>query len=93
MDFIKKLTLHVISLFGPSLVQLAVFLSISEVIATSPHPCLTTVIYFDFHVLCDFHRLFVCVEVLRPSQSNGVMSSAVSYLTTRLQDRLSPLSG
>ena len=23
-------------------------------------------------------RLFVCVEVLRPSQSNGVMSSAVS---------------
>ena len=24
--------------------------------------------------------LFVCVEVLRPSQPNGVMSSAVSYL-------------
>ena len=24
------------------------------------------------------HRLFVCVEVLRPSQPNGVMSSAVS---------------
>ena len=38
------------------------------------------------------HVLFVCVEVLRPSQPNGVMSSAV-YLTTRLQGRLSPLSG
>ena len=25
-----------------------------------------------------FHGLFVCVEVLRPSQPNGVMSSAVS---------------
>ena len=25
-------------------------------------------------------RLFVCVEVLRPSQPNGVMSSAVSLL-------------
>ena len=25
-----------------------------------------------------FHLLFVCVEVLRPSQPNGVMSSAVS---------------
>ena len=49
--------------------------------------------------------LFVCVEVLRASQPNGVMSSAVSfnpmgscrarsvYLTTRLLGRLSPLSG
>ena len=37
--------------------------------------------------------VFVCVEVLRPSQPNGVMSSAVSYLTTRLLGRLSPLSG
>ena len=36
---------------------------------------------------------FVCVEVLRPSQPNGVMSSAVSLLTTRLQGRLSPLRG
>ena len=36
---------------------------------------------------------FVCVEVLRPSQPNGVMSSAVVYLTTRLLGRLSPLSG
>ena len=26
----------------------------------------------------DFLCLFVCVEVLRPSQPNGVMSSAVS---------------
>ena len=33
---------------------------------------------------------FVCVEVLRPSQPNGVMSI---YLTTRLLARLSPLSG
>ena len=37
--------------------------------------------------------LFVCVEVLRPSQPNGVMSSAVVYLTTHLLGRLSPLSG
>ena len=36
--------------------------------------------------------LFVCVEVLRPSQPNEVMSSAVVYLTTRM-GRLSPLSG
>ena len=26
----------------------------------------------------EFRRVFFCVEVLRPSQSNGVMSSAVS---------------
>ena len=32
-------------------------------------------------------RSFVCVEVLRPSQPNGAMSSAF------LLDRLSPLSG
>ena len=37
--------------------------------------------------------MFVCVEVLRPSQPNGVMSSASVYLTTRLLGRLSPLSG
>ena len=36
--------------------------------------------------------LFVCVRVLRPSQPNGVMSSAVSLLTTRLLGRFSPLS-
>ena len=29
-------------------------------------------------ILAFFYRLFVCVEVLRPSQPNGVMSSAVS---------------
>ena len=34
--------------------------------------------------------LFVCFEVLRPSQPNGVMSSAVSL---RLLGKLSPLSG
>ena len=37
--------------------------------------------------------MFVCVEVLRPSQPNGVMSSAVSLLPTCLLGRLSPLSG
>ena len=37
--------------------------------------------------------LFVCIEVLRPSQPNGVMSSMSVYLTTRLLGRLSPLSG
>ena len=33
-----------------------------------------------------------CVEVLRPSQANGIMSSASVYLTTLLLDRLCPLS-
>ena len=38
--------------------------------------------------------LFVCVEILRPSQPNGVMSSAVSLPShTSLLGRLSPLSG
>ena len=37
--------------------------------------------------------LFVCVEVLWPSQSNGVMSSAVSLPNYHLLGRLSPLSG
>ena len=32
--------------------------------------------------VCMYVFLFVCVEVLQPSQPNGVMSSAVSYLTT-----------
>ena len=36
---------------------------------------------------------FVCVEVLQPSQPNGVMSSMVSLPTTLLLGRLSPLSG
>ena len=40
-----------------------------------------------------FYAYNVCIEVLRPSQPNGVMSSAVNfYLTTRLLGRLSPLS-
>ena len=41
-------------------------------------------------------KLIVCVEVLRPSQPNGVMSSAVSlptFVTKLLLGRLSPLSG
>ena len=32
----------------------------------------------DQNVMTDWKILFVCVEVLRPSQPNGVMSSAVS---------------
>ena len=36
---------------------------------------------------------FVCVEVLRPSQSNGVISIAVSLLNHTFLGRLSPLSG
>ena len=33
---------------------------------------------FTCDVVNVFHITFVCVEVLRPSQPNGVMSSAVS---------------
>ena len=36
---------------------------------------------------------FVCVDVLRPSQPNGVIWSAVSLLAALLLARLSPLSG
>ena len=36
---------------------------------------------------------FVCVEVLRPSQPNESCRARSVYLTTRLLDRLSPLSG
>ena len=38
-------------------------------------------------------QVIVCVEVLRPSQPNGVMSSAVSLPNHTLLGRLSPLSG
>ena len=41
----------------------------------------------------DLHCLIDCVEVLRPSQPNGVMSSAVSLPNHTLLGRLSPLSG
>ena len=37
--------------------------------------------------------LFVCVEVLRPSQPSGSSQARSVYLTTRLLSRLSPLSG
>ena len=40
-------------------------------------------------LFCHESRLFVCVEVLRPSQLQGVMSSTVVYLTTRLLGRQS----
>ena len=40
---------------------------------------------------CQF-CFFVCVEVLQPSQPNGVMGARSVYLITLLLDRLSPLS-
>ena len=50
------------------------------------------------HNLCFYGEmrsvgLFVCVEVLRPSQPNGVMSSAVSLPNHMFTGQLSPLSG
>ena len=39
------------------------------------------------------YRLLSCVEVLRPSQPNGVMSSAVSLPNHTLLGKLSPLIG
>ena len=39
------------------------------------HPFQIQIYVLQFNL---FYSLFVCVEVLRPSQSNGVMSSAVS---------------
>ena len=41
--------------------------------------------------ISDWH--FVCVEVLRSSQPNGAMSSAVSLPNHTILGRLSPLSG
>ena len=48
---------------------------------------------FHFYTCSQDHPFVskvVCVEVLQPSQPSGVMSSAVSYLTTCLLGRLSP---
>ena len=39
------------------------------------------------------HDDFVCVEVLRPSQPNGVMSSGVSLPNHTLTGQAYPLSG
>ena len=36
---------------------------------------------------------FVCVEFLRPSQPNGIMSSAISLPNHSFTSRISPLSG
>ena len=36
---------------------------------------------------------FACVEVLRPSQPNGVMTSAISMPYHTFTDRISPVSG
>ena len=38
-------------------------------------------------------QVFVCVEVLRPSQPNGIMSSTVSLPRHTFTGQLSPLSG
>ena len=45
-------------------------------------------VYGDSQVFC----LFVCVEVLWPSQPNGVMSSVVSLPNHTFMGRLSSLS-
>ena len=44
-------------------------------------------------MICISTSLFVCVEVLRPSQHNGVILSAVSLAYHTLTGRLSLLSG
>ena len=45
--------------------------------------------FFSFpHYFVTCCHLFVCVEVLRPSPPNGVMSSASVHLTTRILGRL-----
>ena len=51
--------------------------------------------YIGRTVLCDFcvSCLFVCVEVLRPSQPNGITSSAVSLPNHTFTGQVSPLSG
>ena len=54
---------------------------------------------FDtYTILCFFNipiqaSMFVCVEVLSPSQPSGLCLARSVYLTTRLLGRLSPLSG
>ena len=53
---------------------------------------LTTLLLGMFSPLSGYPVLFVCVEVLRPGQPNGVMSSAVSFPNHTLLGRLSPLS-
>ena len=44
------------------------------------HAYICSFFYYNinYRYLAETHELFVCVEVLRPSQPNGVMSSAVS---------------
>ena len=50
-------------------------------------------IYYVQRVVTPKVGLFVCVEILLPSQPNGVCRAQSVYLTTRLLGRLSPLSG
>ena len=67
---------------------------------TSPRPVARFQTNFtEMFLLCLFIKiakmadLFVCVEVLQPSQPNGSCQARSVYLTTRLLGRLSPLSG
>ena len=46
-------------------------------------------VFYSLSTLNHIKTLFVCVEVLQPSQPSGVMFSVVSYLL--LLGRLSPL--
>ena len=41
--------------------------------------------YFSMNSVSNEIEMFVCVEVLRPSQPNGVMSSAVEMKTSNMQ--------
>ena len=50
-------------------------------------------LYSLFAVYQNNLSVFVCVEVIWPSQPNGVMLSAVSLPNHILLDRFSPLSG
>ena len=61
------------------------------VVKTPKHLITAKILHFQ-EITLGMLYLFVCVEVLWPSQPNGVMSSVVSYLTTLLLGRLSPLS-
>ena len=48
----------------------------------------------ELNMHCNIWEAFlVCVEVLQPSQTKGVMLSAVSLTNQTLLGRLSPLSG
>ena len=60
---------------------------------SSPVTLITLNSAFKHISLIHSDAYFVCVEVLRPSQPNGVMSSAVGFPNHTLLGRFSPLSG